>query len=141
VLVPVNSATDKPPKDHRQRYHVLPIKQNHSNMVKFSSRWDGDYRLIASHLKEFSAAATEALQARYSVEGKLHLFKIFFGDEFIDQMVKFAKLLILREYRHSAYRQSRMDAVASCSLSRTRKQFKGAAGPADRSGQSRNKRR
>ena len=70
MLVPINSATDSPPKD--QRYYIMPIKQNHSDMVKFSSRWDENYKKIVSHLEEFSAAAAEVIRARFSmVQGKV----------------------------------------------------------------------
>ncbi|KAI9761696.1 MAG: hypothetical protein M1840_001727 [Geoglossum simile] len=68
VLVPINSATDHPTTDLRQRYRILPIKQNHSNMVKFSSPYDENYKVIVSHLREFSQAAIVVIQARFLEE-------------------------------------------------------------------------
>ncbi|KAI9767398.1 MAG: hypothetical protein M1839_004517 [Geoglossum umbratile] len=68
VLVPINSATDNPPMDQRQRYRIMPIKENHSDMVKFSSPYDEAYKVIVSQLKEFCEAATTVIQTRFAKE-------------------------------------------------------------------------
>ncbi|KAH0537751.1 hypothetical protein FGG08_005499 [Glutinoglossum americanum] len=64
VLVSINQATDTLSLDQGPRYYRLPIKRNHSDMVKFS-RQDGNYKLVVFYLEEFSAAAVEVIRARF----------------------------------------------------------------------------
>jgi hypothetical protein len=58
----------------------LPIKQNHSDMVKFPHRWDKSYGLIVSYLEEFIATAPRVIQARFPKEhGKANLLKVIYA--------------------------------------------------------------
>ncbi|KAH0543156.1 hypothetical protein FGG08_002501 [Glutinoglossum americanum] len=75
ILVPVNSATDSCPAEPVHR--VLAVKQNHSNLVKFPSRWDENYKLIVSHLGDFSVAAVKTIQARFFDEQEIEQLGLF----------------------------------------------------------------
>jgi hypothetical protein len=76
ILVPISLATDSPTTG--QGYRVFPIRQNHSDMVKFSSRWDENYKDIRTCLEEFSMAAADVIRARFSrAQGRVQLFKTF----------------------------------------------------------------
>ena len=69
VLVPAASATDT--LSSHQGYHVLSFKQNHSDMVKFASRWDENYKLIKYYLEQFSVVARDVIQERFlRMQGK-----------------------------------------------------------------------
>ncbi|KAH0553479.1 hypothetical protein GP486_006452 [Trichoglossum hirsutum] len=63
TLVPKSLATDIPTTS--QPCRALPIKRNHSDMVKFSSRWDEYYQMIVSQLTEISAAAVGEIRAKF----------------------------------------------------------------------------
>ena len=55
-----------------QGYREIPIQQNHSDMVKFTSRFDGNYKNIRTCLEEFGMAAPDVIRARFSrVQGML----------------------------------------------------------------------
>jgi hypothetical protein len=43
------------------------MKQNHSDMVKFSSHWDENYQLIKSLLEQFGTVAVEVIRQRFSM--------------------------------------------------------------------------
>ncbi|KAI9861034.1 MAG: hypothetical protein M1813_005463 [Trichoglossum hirsutum] len=63
TLVPVISATDS--LFIGPRYYEWPIKQNHSDMVKFSNYHDENYRLISAQLQQFCLEAVGVVQSRF----------------------------------------------------------------------------
>ena len=74
ILVPVASATDS--LSDRPGYHPLPMKQNHSDMVKFSSRFDENYKLVKPFLEQFGTVAVDVIQKRFSMtQGKSSTFQ------------------------------------------------------------------
>jgi hypothetical protein len=74
VLVPPASATDS--LSSHQGYHVLSVKQNHSDMVKFSSQWDENYQVVKDYLKQFSVVAVEVIRKRFlKTQGQVQLSK------------------------------------------------------------------
>ena len=52
------------------------MKQNHSDLVKFSSNWDENYLLIKSLLQRFGTVAVEVIEKRISMtQGRVQPFK------------------------------------------------------------------
>jgi len=43
------------------------MKKNHSDMVKFSSGWDENYKIIKPFLEQFGSVAVEVIQKRFSM--------------------------------------------------------------------------
>ncbi|KAH0555739.1 hypothetical protein GP486_006316 [Trichoglossum hirsutum] len=60
ILVPISSATNNCLNER-----LLPMGKSHSDLVKFPNRWDENYRLIVSHLEDFSATASNVIRARF----------------------------------------------------------------------------
>lgn len=78
ILVPQSLATDSPM--NTQGYREIPIQRNHSDMVKFSSRWDENYKNVRTCLEEFSMVAPDVIRARFSrAQGIVRLFNLFSG--------------------------------------------------------------
>jgi hypothetical protein len=63
-------------------HHRVPFDRNHSELVKFYSRYDPCYSLIERRLQEFSKAAVGVVQARFETGGtviSLHQPLLFYS--------------------------------------------------------------
>jgi hypothetical protein len=51
------------------RILTLPIKRNHSEMVKFPNEWDENYGPILNFLREFRSEASVEIPTRFKDQG------------------------------------------------------------------------